>query len=419
MAQKAKAAYDSLRSQGNIAKSLEAADRAGRNLRVGLSSVDQVARVLGADLSGVIAPITGIADGIGDISGAINELGLGVGIIGGLVAAFAALNSVMQQRNQQIRDQILKNSELAKSIRELGLAETEAQKKLEELADAQAKVQTGWSFDLGDILANWEKFDIQGRTLAIALHAVGIELKDINPAFESSAEKAARLTKELKDQTDAAYKDAYALAAAQRVAESIGDTRKEAIQDYHDLSKGSYDLYQNTWLATHEFKEGVGWVHKLTAEEQQAVDQAKRLREQWQNVVKSIAASVLKPTEVTEAEQKRMQLQAQLAKIQQRLNNDNLGPQQSRILQQQATDIQNALNVMGPYVDQWDEYARRLEAIKAAAQEGVVNPDWAKMIPPDILAQGTQAIYAWADAEEKAFYNGQRLNEINYSGLAD
>jgi hypothetical protein len=62
----------------------------------------------------------------------------------------------------------------------------------------------------------------------------------------------------------------------------------------------------------------------------------------------------------------------------------------------------------GTYADKWDEYGRRMKSI-AADQKSV----WRDMVPKEILAQGQDAIKAWADQQQKAFYSGQRPGEIN------
>lgn len=136
----------------------------------------------------------------------------------------------------------------------------------------------------------------------------------------------------------------------------------------------------------------------------------------YDNAVRSIAQAALTPTKVEGTDATRLQLETQLGKIQAQLA-QGVGPQQNRILQQQASDIQAALTQLGPYVNKWDEYGRQLEALKQSAAAGVINPDWAKLIPADVLAKGTKAVEAWASAEQQAFYAGQRLDKIDYGGL--
>jgi hypothetical protein len=145
----------------------------------------------------------------------------------------------------------------------------------------------------------------------------------------------------------------------------------------------------------------------------QAAQEAKQFAESYRQMIQSIAQSVITPTKVEGTDATRLELETQLGKVRQKLEEDS-GPRQHHILEQQAADLQAALGQLGPYVDKWDEYGRRLEAIKQAAAQGVVNPDWQNMIPADVLAKGTAAIQAWAAAEEQAFYNGQRLDKLDY-----
>lgn len=71
-------------------------------------------------------------------------------------------------------------------------------------------------------------------------------------------------------------------------------------------------------------------------------------------------------------------------------------------------------DLIGPYIEQWDEYARKMNAI-ADDQ----NTMWRKMVPQDILDQGQEAITKWAREEEKAFYAGKRLGEVDWNKFVE
>jgi hypothetical protein len=69
---------------------------------------------------------------------------------------------------------------------------------------------------------------------------------------------------------------------------------------------------------------------------------------------------------------------------------------------------------LGTYTDKWDEYARR---VRAAGND--VKSQWRNLVPLDILAQGEDAIKAWAAAEEEAFYAGQRPDQMNWDAFIE
>ena len=69
---------------------------------------------------------------------------------------------------------------------------------------------------------------------------------------------------------------------------------------------------------------------------------------------------------------------------------------------------------LGTYTDKWDEYARR---VRAAGND--VKSQWRNLVPLDILAQGEDAIKAWAAAEEEAFYAGQRPDQMNWDAFLE
>jgi hypothetical protein len=71
-------------------------------------------------------------------------------------------------------------------------------------------------------------------------------------------------------------------------------------------------------------------------------------------------------------------------------------------------------DLIGPYVEQWDEYARKMNAI--ADDQGTI---WRKMVPQDILDKGQKAVTEWARAEEAAFYAGNRLDQVDWNKFVE
>lgn len=78
----------------------------------------------------------------------------------------------------------------------------------------------------------------------------------------------------------------------------------------------------------------------------------------------------------------------------------------------QVSALDVAQTKLGTYTDKWDEYARR---VRAAGND--VKSQWRNLVPLDILAQGEDAIKAWAAAEEEAFYAGQRPDQMNWDAF--
>lgn len=83
----------------------------------------------------------------------------------------------------------------------------------------------------------------------------------------------------------------------------------------------------------------------------------------------------------------------------------------------QGTDFTNQLDQMGMHIDTWDENARRVADI---ANRGMDSP-WAKMfVPPaDVIAQGDQAVKAWAVNWQKSFYAGMMPEQITWQSVVD
>ena len=71
-------------------------------------------------------------------------------------------------------------------------------------------------------------------------------------------------------------------------------------------------------------------------------------------------------------------------------------------------------DLVGPYIEQWDEYARKMNAIADDS-----DTMWRSLVPQDIMAQGQEAIAKWAREEEKAFYAGQRSGEVNWAKFVE
>jgi len=105
-----------------------------------------------------------------------------------------------------------------------------------------------------------------------------------------------------------------------------------------------------------------------------------RLYEEQQATLRSMAESILTPTEVTPADMFRAQTGA-----------------------------------LGGYVEKWDESARRLQDI---ANRGAASPWWEVLeIPEEVLAQGEEAVRIWAQETADAVQRGVRPDMIDWEAF--
>lgn len=82
---------------------------------------------------------------------------------------------------------------------------------------------------------------------------------------------------------------------------------------------------------------------------------------------------------------------------------------ESILVPTEVTFADIAASKAGTYADKWDEYGRKMRAI-ANDQQSV----WRDMVPQDVLAQGEDAIRAWAAQQEEMFYAGRMPGEVNW-----
>jgi len=83
----------------------------------------------------------------------------------------------------------------------------------------------------------------------------------------------------------------------------------------------------------------------------------------------------------------------------------------------QTADFTNQLDQMGMHIDTWDEQARRMADV---ANRGMDSP-WAKIlnIPPEVAAQGNDAVKAFAVQWQQAFYAGMMPKQIGWQAVVD
>lgn len=263
-------------------------DSAGRNARIGLASMGQAAQLLGVDLNRVILPAANAADAIGDMVGAIGSLGMMAGVAGIVIAAFAALQMAVENYNKSIAASIMYNNAYLQDAHMLAAGNRELAASFERLKQASISSE---QLGLDDVI----RANPQLQALNSALNLVGLGVKDMNAALREARtewEVVSDASTQLYDSLErtretsqlvtlAAYAHAsaeqtrgnalqYAAAAAARLANSLGDTRKDAIDDYRAGARSISEMNTKAWLATHEFKAGAGWVEKIGANAEKA-----------------------------------------------------------------------------------------------------------------------------------------------------
>ncbi len=392
--------------------------------------IDQVAGATGGKIGETIKTVSGLASAFafaGPLGAGIAAASLA---IGALVEAAKAQQVAMEESVRSNNDYIL-------SVKGIAEANAGTAVSFNALVSALANQETAWgrlTNTIHDALVNEARDEVTvlGSAADAGTRAIA--------AMQTSAEAIAGLQANLDAQISSLQQttlETDRLSTAEQLVASATDGAQASSAAYtkqlDDQAAAAQRATEGNRFLVSEFfalnptarsaAQSLDQVNaKADALAKQGLADAKRAladataeAQKFNSVIANLAQAAITPTSVSGDDATRMNLETQLAKVQAKMQ--DAGPQQSRILQQQATDIQNGLKQLGPYVDKWDEYARQLEALKQSAAQGVINPDWAKLVPADVLAKGAAAVGAWASAEEAAFYAGQDLNKINYDGL--
>ncbi|MGB8644746.1 MAG: hypothetical protein WCF84_05885, partial [Anaerolineae bacterium] len=106
------------------------------------------------------------------------------------------------------------------------------------------------------------------------------------------------------------------------------------------------------------------------------------------NALKGIVEGVLGGTDVSPADQKRLDLQKRQAEIQNQMNG-NVGPATQRRLESENALIQKQIGELGPYAEKWNETDRRLKAVLNGTPITAYGQAWASMM------EGIQKTTGW------------------------
>lgn len=418
-------------------------DRVGSRGRLGLNAAAQAARLLGVDISGVLGPAASAADVLGDIGQSASSLGLvGVGV-GAAVVGIGLFVSVMEERNRAVAEGILKNDAFVQSLKTFTATNAEAVQMLQLYADARARAETGWSLKVGDIVEN---SPLMGPA-KMALHAFGVDLKDLNPVFETSSEEAARLKEELAALEKQFYQDQYAAAAfsAEMQKLSVLDPKLDLPNQRTDpyslalaQGEGVVNRYKAGTISLSEAVNTLSTIFGLTKEQVDALRQsmlglnevsessgttAMRVQGRWSAYERELSARL--PVTFDMAKDKYGEWQTALKDTSgydrakaaaAQLRDAVRSAVEAAIQPTSVTDEDVKAAALGNYVDKWDEARRRLEAVDTGtdpAQYGKKFEDafaWLKSIGYDAKSAAAAmrdfSLYADPANLSKAFETG-------------
>ncbi|MGB8644050.1 MAG: hypothetical protein WCF84_02345 [Anaerolineae bacterium] len=295
-----------------------------------------------------------------------------------LVSSIQATLGVSKEQAQAFKDAAASSTEFNDRLKELVSQE-------EKLAQVRSQAQ-----QQRDIIANIHPTDMGDTASQYAYEQATAKIHQLDEAQHEAGYTAQWLAAQEGQQavalqqvavTATAAGDAYlkmddAMAASQEGHDVSGEVIAAVNQQ---MSQSSDQLMEHLMNLSGTYSNPMQqWFHSMDAafqQETQYVNDYNAGISSAEGILKNLASKALTPTSVT------------------------------------AGDM--AATKAGTYTDQWDEYARRMKDVESL---GAKSP-WAKLVPGDVLAKGEEAIKAFAQAEEQAFYNGQRLNQIDMGSL--
>lgn len=360
-------------------------DSAGRNGRIGLSALGQAADLVGVNLNGIIGPAAGAADAIGDIVGTLGEFGKGAGVVAVAGISIGLVVQKLQAQHDATVKTIVVSDNYLRSMSQYTATNTAVAASIQKIADQMTSLQgmasanpltrifesfqTG-KIQIEDFFASLDNGIVRFRSLPEIIGASKQALDDMTWSARSGYDALESLRSSSDYAASAAYAHAkaeesralaldYAAAAARRVAEAIGDTRGEAIEDYRSGARSVSEMNTAAWKAKYEFKEGAGWVEKISKNAKEAASKVSQMTSKLRGLVES----ALTPTEA----------------------DPNLG-------------------------NTWDEARKRFEAFATGTDTGAYGEDFKKMF--DELGMS-------ADQAAKAFKNFSLFADPKNIKLAD
>lgn len=272
--------------------SLNDLDRAGRQASIGLTAASSAARLVGADIAGVTMPVASAADSIGAIAGSLKDLSKAQMLVFGGLGVFALAAGVVVQNLQKQHAALAENIKLTddylRSMSQFAEGSTEVAASIEKIASTMATAQGMGSrnelvkifsgFDsarvqLEDFYASLEKGLVRFRSMPEIIAAQKQALDSMTFGARSGYDALEALRASSGHAATAAYEHEkaerarasaleYSVAAAVRLANQLGETRKEAIDGRREDASSLAEYRTQVQWGNMVFKDGVGWVNK-------------------------------------------------------------------------------------------------------------------------------------------------------------
>jgi hypothetical protein len=228
------------------------------------------------------------------------------------------------------------------------------QKAVDDIASAYEKAQAAKNAYLG-ISAGQMKQDVQ-HDLSTAFANATERIADFTVATQTLGTSQAELNMKQQLARDA-------VAAYDQILKDNGITTGQAVLD-------SFNLAASLGASTQAWQDG-----KKAGEDYANV--LKDIAKAQDNILKGMLSKAIAPTTVMAEEQKRLELLVKQRDLEKQLTNSDLGSSRRRRAQDELAGVKQDLAELGPYVDKWDEFARRAKAIAAGANIGAFGDKWA------------------------------------------
>lgn len=357
----AKKADAQLKSAGAGFKSFtDKMDAAGREARIGLSALGSATRMVGLDISGITNVAAAAADSIGDITGALGNFSqmqaLAVGGIGAFAVAAGLVVQKLQQQHDAMVASIKANDQFLQSIQKLAPASKEAAEAIDRIAQAQASWREMASsnpltkifgsiesakIQFSDFFDGLDKGKVQFRSLGDIIHDTTVQLQLQYNLLDPMSSAYARLDNQI----------AAAREAQEKFAASL-DNSAQAVQR-------EMTAFQTANLVNARIPSVVDPANealKRLAEE--GMRKAQQAAQKLASALRGVVDAALKQTEVTDADMEASKL--------------------------------------GKYVDKWDEFRRRLEAVATGTPAENFGADFVKNFK-ELGMSAEQAAQAFKD----------------------
>ena len=312
---------------------------------------------LGALLGVLGEVIVGFADfalKTAGVSGGIQEVGNAFNWLGGVIvdSFVAALQSAKQLL-------VIFIASLIDVLRGVGQDTTQLENSLRNLVSSSS-MGTASGKELGNALND------VGSAASGAFSTVGSLASGIFGL--SNAHMSAALA--AYEQADATRK----LAMATSALRALGMSQREAMT----MFGGDWQSEVVKMAYGSGYASGEEYLAGLQSGMDGAADEAKNKIKRLMSEVRSIVEKALAPTEVTEKDQRRYEIQKRISELQGQL--DGAGRGRTAQLNSEIDALGREAAALGPYQDKWDEFRRRVEAVATGTDIGQFGEKFAAQL---------------------------------------